>query len=168
MARRDPAGIRLITRDGHDWADRYPSIVDAVNRLRVRSCLIDGEVVVCRPDGVSCFDLLRSRKHDLVAILYAFDLIEVDGKDVRYEPIEVRKRALADILKGAKPGLRFNDHMDGAHGELIFHHACKMGLEGIISKRKGSLYVCGRSPYWLKSKNPDSPAARREAEEEWR
>ena len=62
MARRDSTGIRLITRGGYDWADRYPLIVQAVNRLRVKSCLIEARVVVCRDDGVTCFDSLRSRQ----------------------------------------------------------------------------------------------------------
>jgi ATP-dependent DNA ligase len=112
MVRRDPAGIRLITRRGHDWSARFPSVVEAANRLRARSLLLDGEVVVCRPDGVSCFKLLRSRQHDSVALLYAFDLLELNGNDIRRTPIEERKERLAALLKGARYGLRFNEHMD--------------------------------------------------------
>src|SRR3954471_296276 len=99
MARRDGAGIRLITRGGHDWSSRFSAVVEAVNRLRARSFLIDGEVVVCRPDGVSCFNLLRSRQHDSDAFLYAFDLLELNGKDVRRVPIEGRKLMLSDLIK---------------------------------------------------------------------
>src|SRR5215475_5192291 len=108
MARRDPTGIRLLTRNGHDWAPRYPLIVEAVDRLKVRSCLIDGEAVACDKNGLLAHD-----------------------------------------------------------GESVFRHACKMGLEGIVSKRLGSRYRSGRSKDWLKFKNPDAPAVKREAEEEW-
>jgi ATP-dependent DNA ligase len=166
MARRDGAGIRLITRGGYDWSSRFSAVVEAVNRLRARSFLIDGEVVVCRPDGVSSFTMLRSRRHDSHAFLYAFDLLELNGKDVRRVPIEGRKLMLSDLLKGARYGLRLNEHMAGAHAELIFRQACQMGLEGIVSKRLGSSYRSGRSLDWRKSKNPESDAVRREAEED--
>jgi bifunctional non-homologous end joining protein LigD len=171
MARRDGAGIRLITKNGHDWAERYPAVAMAVNLLpRCRSCLIDGEVVMCRRDGVAVFDLLRSgpqRKPD--AFLYAFDLLELNGSDLRREPIEVRKAALADLLRSSGYGIRLNEHIEG-DGDTVFQHACKLGCEGIVSKRKGSRYDSGPTPSrnWLKSKNPASEAARREAEEEWR
>ena len=99
--------------------------------------------------------------------LYAFDLIELNGDDLRRDPLEVRKATLASILKKAAPGLRFNEHLEHDDGETVFRHACKMGLEGIVSKRKDSLYRSGRSPDWLKSKNPAAPAVRREAEEDW-
>ena len=90
MARRDPAGIRLITRGGHDWSARYPLIFEAVNCFKVRSCLIDGEVVCCDEKGVAAFQLLRHRRNEPRAFLYAFDLLEVNGADLRREAIEVR------------------------------------------------------------------------------
>src|SRR5215472_7678703 len=86
MARRDPGGIRLRTRNGHDWAARYPLIVEAVNRLKMRSCLIDGEAVACDENGLAVFERLRrkpSGKH--VFLYYAFDLLELDGQDLRRE-----------------------------------------------------------------------------------
>jgi ATP-dependent DNA ligase len=86
MARRDPVGIRLITRGGHDWAARYPLVVEAVNHLKVRSCLIDGEVVCCDENGVAAFQLLRHRRNEPKAFLYAFDLLELNGTDLRKEP----------------------------------------------------------------------------------
>ena len=91
MARRDPVGIRLLTRNGNDWANRYPLIVEAVNHLKVRSCLIDGEVVCCDERGLAIFATLRQRRNEANAFLYAFDLLELDGADMRREPIEVRK-----------------------------------------------------------------------------
>ena len=91
MARRDPVGIRLITRRGNDWSDRFPLVVEAVNHLKVRSCLIDGEVVCCDERGLARFDVLRRRRNEADAFLYAFDLLELDGTDLRREPLEVRK-----------------------------------------------------------------------------
>src|SRR3954449_1810153 len=79
MARRDPVGIRLITRNGHDWAARYPLVVEAVNHLKVRSCLIDGEVVCCDENGVAAFQMLRHRRNEPPGFLYAFDLLELHG-----------------------------------------------------------------------------------------
>jgi bifunctional non-homologous end joining protein LigD len=98
--------------------------------------------------------------------LYAFDLIELNGDDLRRDPLEVRKATLASILVKARPGIRFNEHIEG-DGQTVFAHACKMELEGIVSKRKDSAYRSGRSPDWLKMKNPTAPAVRREEEEEW-
>ena len=86
MARRDSVGIRLITRRGNDWSDRFPLVVEAVNHLKVRSCLIDGEVVCCDERGLARFDVLRRRRNEAVAFLYAFDLLELDGTDLRREP----------------------------------------------------------------------------------
>ena len=96
MARRDPVGIRLITRRGNDWSDRFPLVVEAVNHLKVRSCLIDGEVVCCDERGLARFDVLRRRRNEADAFLYAFDLLELDGTDLRREPIEVRKATLGE------------------------------------------------------------------------
>ena len=77
MVRRDPVGIRLITREGNDWTTRYPLVVEAVNHLKVRSCLIDGEMVCCDEKGVAAFQLLRHRRNERRAFLYAFDLLEL-------------------------------------------------------------------------------------------
>jgi bifunctional non-homologous end joining protein LigD len=92
MARRDPVGIRLITRRGNDWTTRYPLVVEAVNHLQVRSCLIDGEVLCCDARGVTDFHLLRHRRNEPQAFLYAFDLLELNGADLRREPIECARR----------------------------------------------------------------------------
>jgi bifunctional non-homologous end joining protein LigD len=157
MARRDQIGIRLLTRNGHDWALRYPLIVEAVNRLKVHSCLIDGEAVACDDNGLAVFQRLRRKPTGKHVFLYAFDLLELDGQDLRPEPVETRKAALASLLRASLPGLRLNEHL--AHdGESVFRHACKMGLEGIVSKRLGSRYRSGRSKDWLKFKNPEAPA----------
>jgi hypothetical protein len=98
MARRNGDRVRLYTRNGYDFAGRFPQIVEAVSKLKVRSCFIDGEVIVVDERGLSAFDLLRSWRHDGAAVLCAFDLIELDGTDLRSTPIEQRKRALAGLL----------------------------------------------------------------------
>jgi bifunctional non-homologous end joining protein LigD len=168
MARRDSVGIRLITRRGNDWSARFPLVVEAVNHLKVRSCLIDGEVVCCDDRGLAIFSTLRRRRNEPDAFLYAFDLLELDGLDMRREPIETRKATLASLLRKGKPGVRLNEHIAHPNGAAVFQHACKLGAEGIVSKRLGSRYRSGRSPDWLKFKNPEAPAVKREAEEDWR
>jgi len=85
---------------------------------------------------------------------------------MRRDPLEVRKATLRSMLAKAGLGLRFNEHIEG-DGPTVFAHACRLGLEGIVSKRKGSSYRSGRSPDWLKMKNSDAPAVKREAEEDW-
>ena len=145
MARRDPVGIRLMTRRGNDWSERFPLVVEAVNHLKVRSCLIDGEVVCCDERGLATFQLLRHRRNEPQAFLYAFDLLELDGQDLRREPIEVRKATLASILRQTRHGVRLNEHLAHDCGLTVFQHACKMGLEGIVSKRLGSRYRSGRT-----------------------
>ena len=89
-----------------------------------------------------------------------------NGQDLRREPIEIRKRQLATLLRAARVGLQLNEHIS-ERGDVVFRHACKMGLEGIVSKRLGSPYRSGRSPDWLKMKNPACSAVKREAEEDW-
>jgi bifunctional non-homologous end joining protein LigD len=167
MARRNAVGVRLLTRNGHDWTGRYPLIAQAVDALAVTSCLIDGEAVCCHDAGLSVFERLRGRRHDASVFLYAFDLIELDGQDLRREPLLVREATLASVLAKAGPGIRFNQHLEYDDGETVFRHACQLGLEGIVSKRKDSPYRSGRSPDWLKFKNPNAPAVKRDAEEDW-
>src|SRR6516225_3997055 len=166
MVRRDAAGVRLLTRNGLDWSARFPLIFEAAGALQVRSFLLDGEAVACDGDGMPVFDRLRYRRQDGRVFLYAFDLLELNGQDLRREPIEIRKRQLATLLRAARVGLQLNKHISEP-GDVVFRHACKMGLEGIVSKRKDSPYRSGRSPDWLKMKNPNAPAVKREGEEDW-
>jgi bifunctional non-homologous end joining protein LigD len=98
--------------------------------------------------------------------MVAFDLVELDGKDLRRSPIEHRKRMMAKLVRGPHPGVAFNEHYEG-DGEIVFQRARALGCEGIISKRLGSPYRSGRSQDWLKIKNPAAPAVKREAEEDW-
>ena len=123
--------MRLYSRPGNDLTWRFPLIVQALTRLRSRSCVIDGEAVACGHDGIASFDRLRYRRDDANVFLYAFDLIELDGDNLRREPLAVRKATLASVLAKANQGIRFNDHIQYDDGEIVFRHACKMGLEGI-------------------------------------
>jgi bifunctional non-homologous end joining protein LigD len=166
MARRDGAGVRLITRHGNDFTSRFPLIVAAITALPRRSFLLDGEAICTNSDGLAVFDLIRRQRPSETAVMVAFDLIELDGKDLRRSPIEYRKRMLAKLVRDPHPGIVINEHFE-ADGDIVFQHACALGCEGIVSKRLGSPYGSGRSPHWVKIKNPNAPAVKREAEEDW-
>ena len=166
LAHRQGRSVRLITRNGRDLADRFPLATAAIEAIPVRSCVIDGEAIVCNDDGLAVFDLIRGHGTNGRAILCAFDLLEVNGEDVRREPIENRKRRLAGLLRLQHDGIALNETFSG-EGALIYKHACALGCEGIVSKRLGTPYRAGRSPHWLKVKNPAAPAVRRLKEEDW-
>ena len=112
LARRDAKGVRLFTRNGYDFTARFPKIVEAVGSLGVRSCVIDGEAIVVDERGLSVFDALRYRLRDHAAVLCAFDLIELDGEDLRGARLENRKRTLAGLLRGTNDGIAFNKHFE--------------------------------------------------------
>ncbi len=167
IARKIDKRARLYSRAGNDLTWRFPLIVQTMARLRVRSCIIDGEAVACGEDGLASFERLRYQKDDESVFMWAFDLIELDGDDLRLDPLEVRKSTLATVLAKAGLGLRLNEHLEEEDGPCVFQHACKLGLEGIVSKHRNSRYQSGRCRHWIKSKNPLSPAVKREAEEDW-
>jgi bifunctional non-homologous end joining protein LigD len=156
----------LITRNGYDLAHRFPLAVAAMAALPAGSCLVDSEVIVCGEGGLSMFELLRFRQCDHVAILCAFDILQLNDVDVRPLPLEERKAELKALLRKEHPGITFNRTFDVA-GSILFHHACKLGCEGIVSKRLGSKHRGGRSADWIKVKNPAAAAVKREAEEDW-
>jgi bifunctional non-homologous end joining protein LigD len=166
QVRRDGEAVRLFTRRGYDWSGRYPAIAGTAAQLRARSFTLDGEAVVCGPDGVAIFDALHRRGTVSEAMRYAFDLLELDGEDLRGLPLGDRKQRLARLLRGRRRGIVLSDHTAG-DGAAIFRQACVMGLEGIVSKRLSAPYRSGRCQDWLKVKNPDSPAMVRAREIEW-
>ncbi len=143
--------MRLWTRQANDMAREFARITAAVTLLKPASLTIDGEAVVLRPDGHSDFHALQSRQAR-EAVLIGFDLIEHDGEDLRELPMEARQERLQLLISGDGDGLRFSETFE-AEGEVVFEHACAMGLEGIVSKRRGSRYQSGRSRHWLKTKN---------------
>jgi bifunctional non-homologous end joining protein LigD len=157
QVRREGEAVRLFTRRGHDWSGRYPAIAVTAMLLRAKSFTLDGEAVVCGPDGVAIFDALHRRGTVTEAMLYAFDVLELDGEDLRHIPLLDRKRRLARLLGGRRLGIVLSDHTD-EDGTTIFLQACKMGLEGIVSKRLSAPYRSGPSKDWIKLKNPNSPA----------
>ena len=166
LARRDGPKVRLISRNGRDLTYRFPLAAAAAATLPVHSCLIDGEAIVCDGKGLAVFQFIRNYRRGNIATICAFDLIEINGKDLSRQPIEDRKLELKKLLKNAHSGIAYNRHFD-VEGAIVFHHACKLGCEGIVSKRIGSPYRAGRSADWIKVKNPAAPAVKREAEEEW-
>jgi bifunctional non-homologous end joining protein LigD len=128
IVRRDGDAVRLFTRRGYDWTDRYPAIAVAAARLKARSFTLDGEAVVTGADGVAVFDALHRRGRVTDAILQAFDLLELDGEDLRLLPLGKRKDRLARLLARVRAGIAINEHTD-ENGAVVFLHACKMGLE---------------------------------------
>jgi bifunctional non-homologous end joining protein LigD len=166
IAHREADSVRLITRNGHDFSSRFPLIVAAIAALPVRSCVLDGEAIACDAKGLSVFEMIRWRQHDAAVTLCAFDLLELDGEDLRREPIEVRKATIKGLLRRVRPGIAFNSHFE-AEGKTVYQQACALRCEGIVSKRLGSPYRAGRSDCWVKVKNPAAPAVSREGEEDW-
>jgi ATP-dependent DNA ligase len=112
LARRDSAGVRLITRAGNDFSSRFTFIAMAVGKLPVRSCLIDGEAIVCDENGLAVFDLIRRHGALASAVHCAFDLLELDGRDLRREPIEKRKALLSQLLHGSHLSIVLNEHFE--------------------------------------------------------
>lgn len=161
MVRKDDDRVRVYTRRGADWTKRFPRIVQAVRRLKATSVLIDGEGIVYDGKGMPSFALLHSHEYDKEVSLCAFDLLELNGTQVRKQPLIERKELLGDFLAKVKDGVEFNGHIEDVAGDVVFDHACKLGHEGIVAKRKDLPYESGRSRRWVKVKNPDSAAAKR-------
>jgi len=118
-------------------------------------------------DNVSDFDRMHSRRHDREVQLLGFDILEFDGVDLRPEPLDRRRRALEKLLGRSEKGIQLVELIEGS-GEVVFAHACELGLEGIVSKRRDAPYRHGRSRDWLKVKNRAHPAMSRDWEERWR
>lgn len=160
LVRRSGATVRIYTRRGVDWTARFPRIVEAVRRLKVSSVLLDGEGVVCDDDGLAIFSKLHSKLNDPTVVMFAFDVLEVDGDDMRPLPLIDRKAKLRRLLARTKDGIYYNDHLV-EDGSLVYEHACKLGCEGIVAKKLDRPYRSGRVKSWLKIKNPKSPAMMR-------
>jgi len=153
-ARLEGGAVRLLTRNGLDWTARFPTLAAAIGELRVKSALIDGEIVALDQRNHSDFALLQQlfseRRDDGLAYI-AFDLLFLDGRDLRSLPLIERKKLLARLVPKGSSRLRYSDHIAGG-GAKIYRHACGLALEGIVSKRGADPYVSGRGPGWLKSK----------------
>jgi bifunctional non-homologous end joining protein LigD len=133
-------------------------IVAGALTLRPKQFAIDGEVVVLNNDGISNFEALASRRHDKQALLYAFDMLADGGEDLRPLALALRKDKLAQLLSRPVDGIFIADHEQRDIGQELFRAACRMSLEGIVSKRLDRAYGAGRCNHWLKTKNPAHPA----------
>jgi bifunctional non-homologous end joining protein LigD len=158
---RDGDRVRLITRGGYDWTRRFPWIVEAALKNRRSQFVIDGEAVVLGVNGVSDFNALHSRKQNDEVQLCAFDVLAVDGDDLRDLPLSTRKTKLDRLLRGRPDGIFISPFEQGAIGPDLFRAACDMGLEGLVSKRSDRPYRSGWSKDRIKAKNRKHPAMTR-------
>ena len=148
------AKVQLLTRTGLDWTPRMKALAVAARDLPVKSALIDGEVVVLLPDGTSSFAELQAAFQEGAKkpmTYFAFDLLHLDGHNLRDLPLTRRKELLGAVLGGGDGAIRVSEHIEG-EGGLIFRKACELGTEGIISKLADGKYVPGRAGGWIKSK----------------
>jgi bifunctional non-homologous end joining protein LigD len=146
--------VLLQSRRFNDWTTQFPTVVDAVQRLRATSAVIDGEVCVVMPDGRTSFQALQSSfgRRDANIVYFVFDLLELDGEDLTGLPLEQRKARLKKLVGTKNPHtVRYSDHVIG-NGGTFFELACKQGLEGIVSKRRDKPYAPGRGRTWVKTK----------------
>jgi len=155
LARLDHGEVRLYTRNGHDWAPKLPHLVAALRRMPLETAWLDGEIVMLADHGAPSFQALQNAfdgERTGAILFYAFDLPYVTGRDLRGEPLRVRRAVLARVMDaaGGDP-LRLSDAFDAAPADLVAS-ACRMGLEGIIAKRLSSPYVSRRSDNWIKLK----------------
>jgi ATP-dependent DNA ligase len=152
--------VRLYTMNGADWSKRYPLTIDAAGRIE-GSAIFDAEVVWLDSDGVADFEALHGRANDERASACAFDLLMFNGDDLRRKPFVERKALLRTVLRGTpRNGIQYVGHAAG-DGAGLLEAVCKLGLEGIVSKKLNSPYKSGPSKAWIKVKNPNAPAATR-------
>ena len=146
--------VRVFSRNGHDWSDRYPAVVRAAARLPCKSAIIDGEAIVQNGNGASDFEALSSAmgQRSQSIILYAFDLLHLDGKDIRQHTLLERRASLKTLLgTDERSRIQFSDEFDG-DGDALFKACAERELEGIVSKHSLAPYRSGRSKTWLKTK----------------
>jgi bifunctional non-homologous end joining protein LigD len=156
IGRIDGRRIQVLTRKGLDWTDKVPALQEALKALPVKQAMVDGEIVVIGPDGISDFAALQSAFSERASermSYFLFDLMYLDGWDLTGVELEPRKQRLAQLtaeLPESAP-IKYSDHMT-ADGPNFFRQSCRFGLEGIVSKRRDSLYRSGRGKDWLKNK----------------
>ena len=154
LARVERVRVRLMSRNGKDWTRRFPEVATAVQQLPVRSAWIDGEVAVVLRDGTTSFaglQNLASLPEGAAVAYFAFDILHLDGSDLRAQPLEKRKRALKAILGRSAGPVRYGEHVVGSGAEF-FRAACDRGLEGIVSKLRDGPHRPGRGRDWIKVK----------------
>jgi bifunctional non-homologous end joining protein LigD len=150
--RINAGAARLLSRNGNDWTERFAPVAAAARRLRVDNALLDGEVAMVLPDGRTSFQALQNAGDGRGTLTYfVFDLLWLNGADYRPRPLHERKAALAALLRRAPAPIRYADHVTG-DGARALAAACRLGAEGIVSKRADQPYRSGRGPGWLKTK----------------
>ncbi|RVL00215.1 ATP-dependent DNA ligase [Sinorhizobium meliloti] len=152
----EPGRVRVLTRGGYDWTDRFPSIADDARRLAVKTAILDGEAVVLNDQGRSDFGMLQRALGRLpsaveagAVVFYAFDLLYLDGRDLRRLPLRERRRLLEPLVAGREGAVRLSEEVQ-ADGDEFFRVACEHGLEGIIAKHIEKPYRSGRGEWWQK------------------
>ncbi|MEO8340561.1 MAG: DNA ligase D, partial [Nitrospirota bacterium] len=145
----------LVTRNNHEWTPKLQRIAEAVSALPVKNAWLDGEVVALMPDGHISFQALQNAfdtRLDTNLVYYVFDLLYLDGYDLRQVPLRARKQTLAELLASKADGVvRYSDHIIG-DGHVVFEQACRQGMEGIVCKRADGAYLAGRNSNWMKVK----------------
>jgi bifunctional non-homologous end joining protein LigD len=155
LSRISNGRVSLLTREAKDWTARFKPVADAVAALPVTDAILDGEVVALRPDGTTDFQALQNslRRGGGDLTYFVFDLLYLNGKDLTALPLLARKEALAKVIEPQNRAgpLRYSDHWID-NGDALFEQACRMGLEGVVSKRIDRPYRPGRSSDWVKTK----------------
>jgi bifunctional non-homologous end joining protein LigD len=154
LLRLERGRVKLLTRNRQDWTTRYPTVAEAAAALPVREALLDGEIVALDRAGVSSFQALQQADQletGRSLVYVAFDLLFLDGRDLRSLPLVERKAQLARLLKARRGRLRYSAHSD-VPGRRVYERACRLGLEGIVSKQRNAPYTSGRGAAWLKVK----------------
>jgi bifunctional non-homologous end joining protein LigD len=147
--------VRVFSRSGYDWTEQFSQIARAAEALSARELIIDGEATVVGKTGLPDFQALRrelAKKHTDRLIYMAFDLLYLEGHDLRALPLIERKRALQAVLAKAPSKISYADFVELRDGETVFRHACELGMEGIVSKRRDAPYRSGRQETWIKLK----------------
>ncbi|RXF72810.1 DNA ligase D [Hansschlegelia zhihuaiae] len=155
LARIERGEVRLLTRSGLDWTHRFgKAVVEVLRGLPVETAMIDGELIVENASGASDFSALQealSEGRPDHFVFYVFDLLYLDGYDLRASKLIDRKEALARLVEGAGPTIKLSEHFE-ENGDLVLQHACRLSLEGVVSKDRDGPYVSGRGRGWIKSK----------------
>jgi ATP-dependent DNA ligase len=150
--------VGLITRGGYDWTKRFPWIAEAALKNRQKQFVIDSEAVILGVDGYSDWNAQHSGKHNDEVQLCAFDVLAMDGDDLRNLPLSMRKANLQRLLARRPDGIFLSDFEQGEIGSDLFVAACRMGLDGLVSKHRDRPYCSGRCKHWVKVKNRKHPA----------
>ena len=153
LARKQGERINVWSRYGTDFTGRFSNIAEAVRGLPAENAFIDGEAVAFLPGGHSDFGALRTKSGGARASLVAFDMLSLEGEDLRERPLEERRAALVRLVHGVD-GIQFSASV-ADDGAIVFAQACELGLEGIVSKRAGSRYKSGPSRNWLECLSPE-------------